>query len=62
METIKVYALDGSRQCSGEPGLDLATMAQELGEAGVDVVSSYKKLAPQPVPTVCGAPTGMANV
>ena len=62
MDKIKVYRLDGSLQCDPAPGIDAAVMSAELEEAGIKVHQAYKKQAPIPTPTVCGAPTGMANV
>jgi len=62
---VKVYRLDGSRQCSSEPGRTPDQDAADLRstEVGVSkILSTEKRRAPGVVVTLCGAPTGRVNV
>ena len=59
---FKVFKYDGSLQCNPGSGTDLATMAQELINAGIDVICAQKGHDGMARVTVCGAETGNINV
>jgi len=61
-ETLRVYRLDGSRQCEEKTGRSLARDAQALRRLGI-VIRSMKKLQHPGMITIlmCGAPSARAN-
>ncbi len=61
LQVIKVFKGDGSRQCESE-GTSVETMAQELINAGIDVLCGQKGDDGMAHPTVCGGETGAINV
>ncbi|TJY55176.1 hypothetical protein E4T66_21125 [Sinimarinibacterium sp. CAU 1509] len=60
-DIVKVFKSDGSRQCESE-GTSVETMAQELINAGIDVLCGQKGDDGLAHPTVCGGETGAINV
>lgn len=60
---VKVYRLDGTRQCTPGTGRTAEEDAKALTDSGVSrILSEEKRRAPGVVIALCGAPTGMANV
>lgn len=59
---MKIYALDGSTQCGMTPPIPPEQMATLLTEAGIDVSEAHSERTPLIFPTMCGVPTGQANV
>lgn len=59
--TVEVYKYDGSVQCYGG-GTDLDTMASELTDNNIEVVSSYCDVDGYYHITLCGTNTGHINV
>ncbi len=61
-ETISVYQLDGSIHCQAVEVTTPAQAADILEQAGVKVISSDSRSVPFSISSVCGTPTGKANV
>ncbi|MDB5969117.1 MAG: hypothetical protein JWQ90_1567 [Hydrocarboniphaga sp.] len=59
---VKVYKYDESVQCNESSGVPLATMQQELTNAGIDVLCAQKGNDGQAWAAVCGGGTGNLNV
>lgn len=58
---VRVYRADGSLQCGMGRERTLDEDKSILVNLGAAVLSSEKKPVPLRIPSVCGAPTGMAN-
>jgi hypothetical protein len=61
-DTVQVFRYDGSLQCGMGQGVPLDEMAKELTAVNIRVLSSEKRVVPGFIITLCGAPTGIANV
>lgn len=57
---VRIYKLDGSRQCEKKPGVAIDIMEREL--AGIAVHSRDKRKDGLMHVQVCGSPSGMINV
>ncbi len=62
MSTIKIFKLDGTLQCGMGEEHTLDDMRNQLQSIGGDISDAKKERVPYMIPTVCGAPTGYANV
>lgn len=62
MNTIKIFKLDGALQCGMGKEISLEEMAEKLKAIGGEIIEQEKKIVPYMISTVCGAPTGSANV
>ncbi|MFN3455034.1 MAG: hypothetical protein ACK41T_08755 [Pseudobdellovibrio sp.] len=60
IKKVKVYKLDGSKQCEQGTGLSLGEMAKQLGD--ITVFSSTKQHDGLMRTQVCGQDTGQCNV
>ena len=61
-DTVRVFRYDGSLQCGMGQAVSLDEMAKELTAVNIGVLSSEKRVVPGFIITLCGAPTGIANV
>lgn len=62
-ELVKIYRLDGTVQCgTGKEEITLDEMAEQYKKIGGEIINQEKRKVPYYIPTVCGAPTGNANV
>lgn len=61
-EQVEVYRYDGTLQCGMGQEIPLGKMAQELGDAGIEVSASRKGSDALAHIAVCGASTGAINV
>ena len=61
-DTVRVFRYDGSLQCGMGQAVSLDEMAKELTAVNIGVLSGEKKVVPGFIITLCGAPTGIANV
>ena len=59
---LKVFKSDESLQCQPNSGITLEDMAQELIDAGVDVICSQKGSDGMARPAVCDIESGGINV
>ncbi len=57
-----IFNYDGSRQCEPGSGIALDTVANQLTEAGVRVISARKGNDGRMHPMVCGGNTGVINI
>jgi hypothetical protein len=60
--TVFVFKLDGTKHCEPYAGVSVESMALELEDAGVEVVSSHKGYDGREGIAICGEPTGQINI
>jgi hypothetical protein len=60
--TVFVFKLDGTKHCEPYAGVGVESMALELVDAGVEVVSSRKGYDGREGIAICGEPTGQINI
>ena len=61
-DSLLVYELAGTVQCSDQPGHSPAAAAKALRALGLPVLSAERRRLPRPMPERCNAPTGDVNV
>jgi hypothetical protein len=62
MTTVKIFQFDGTGQCGMGKEISLDEMEEKLKMIGGKIIQKEKRTVPYIIPTVCGAPTGAANV